>query len=1692
MARKLNVNTATAPQLAAVPGLSADLAVRIVEHRARVGPFRVLEELAAVSGIDAALVERLRPHLATEDESTAPAPPERPPHLLRLTLRNEEALPYTGHRVAAAFARRPRDADTAEAPAMENVPGLLEQALPSAGQTTLAFPHREELAGEVVLSVRAPDGALLREERLPAQRLPEALQLDVVPVRYAEPAPNTDPGFGKPRRLKGRVIDEAGQRQVARRQVVVWAVDVESPEPADFRALIATDTDDHGYFGGPYPVGRFGAAQGTVALGGGERASVPIHLQDDGSFPESVILVVTLPPPVGLPEDCDCRGADVPRDPDAADLGRADGTYSSDPGAGRCVDFTKPDRTLEEYTFAYVVRTTEPVVKGLTLQEPTKIDVSRLRGLLAPLVAGASASIARESTSDALAAAAPLDARLDAAASRIALGRAAASSAVGAAAAELEAAHATGAEAGRAAATMPRLATEHIDARVLRSLAADPEAFSLEKVAAAAQLTLHADLIRVLDQRLAQEPGRTPLDCRRSIDWDHEPTLYQACTIAHGHVLRFKQEWVADGYSMGNLLYSLPLAPGQKKQIAVVDWERRETAARTEELVSREALEAEISRDRDINEIVSGTVNESVRGGSRSTTGSIAGGFGAPVLGGLLGVGGGASSAVSSAWQDSSRNTAASALNQLRDRTIQTASALRSQRSTVVQTVSQGERVVATTETVANYNHCHAITIQYFEVLRHLLVRQRLVDVQECLFVPLLMSRFDRDKALRWRSTLAPAVPPRLRPGFDALERMRNNYVGSDLPVGTYADQALEHLEGHLYLRFELARPRDADDDFDANAWTFVTRLFPTLSAADFYRQHLRGQALKDRIFQEQLAPRIAERFVQHLRFFAVDLNGQRIRLPVDTTLVSDYAPERPLYVSLRLSAALPALARRAVRSLEISDVSGLSPLPLFQLLPADSKVIVTTGTASYRTRYSSGHLFRDAQVMNDLLGGDVVRIDCPLSREELRNPREEDKELSRQLLAHLNEHLEPMHHRVWGNTSRDRLFMLLDGFEAPNAGGRSVASVVQLELIGIVGNSLILPVAPGFHLDPTFRQDIENPIDLLEHYQPNTPIEPSRIAIPTRGVYAEAVMGACNSCERKEEERFWRWEESPLPDQPPPILPVSTETRRAEPPDLTAKDFPAPIVAMQNAPAAPDPTGLAAAMQLLGTAGLFKDITGLEGTQRNAAAALQSAFSTAQFFGGKAADLALQQKMSRDIDKAMRTIATAKQSGLLTEQQSQELTRNAISGMIGGGPEEKSKSLATADEVRKIADSAAANKADIAVKRPDGETVEARTLPQAIKPGAATEVVLDGNTPAARTFHPEKGDKSGRTQLRAVVSGAPPGARFAWTAQHPDKLRFDQPQAGATDVLAGESGVTSVSFEVRDPQGNSLRVAHIEVGVPLFVQVSEYAGAAYASHRTGLADPHRFATVLADFGLTGQRDAVLQTAKLVAEFLLRQANVRLIWGLAPVADALPAQFQAGAFAAGFLIPLSIAGFAPTSRFGNAQATGTLGLTNTTRAGDILPTTGVIEVYPGGLDSNVFPQVTRLRAEVRRLIDAVAADPADAAAAQELARLQDVWAEVIGRVTGLTIAHEVHHMMLANAPGLTGGHTTAPEIDLLSPGSALDFKQWSGIETPSPLPATFPAAGTFTDRGFNGLAVIGEANQGRVDALFPVPPAFPF
>jgi competence ComEA-like helix-hairpin-helix protein len=1613
MPRPVNLNRATMEELVELPGIGKTLAERIIAHRERGGGFHAVTGLLEVAGMTERLVSSLRDRLTTSEGS---AEPEEAAALTVILDPGDDGGDYEGFRVTASGSRKEEDL---------TVPFLASAFTSAKGEATLPVPDREAIVGSVTVEVLRPDGAVAASVSRPGSALPLRLEIDVAPGSYGTTQPNRDPAAGLPARVRGRVIDETGKAVPAGLQVVLWGAQADNPVDADFRALVVTTTDSLGHFTGPYPVGTFTAAHAAVAIGE-DPQNVTIHLKE-GLFPESVILVVRLPSKDALApddEECGCHGvADPPRSPDSTELARADGTFSSDPGAGRCVDFTKPDRTLEEFTYSYVVRTTEPEIRGFTLAEPPKIDLGRIKDLVLATAAPAAAEMA-----------APVLMRSGAEGTTTVHARMVASEPAG----EVLARELEGAK---------------VDARVLKTLARDPDGFSLTTLAKSFKRTSHADLLRLLGRVAVRPPGRKRMSCDNAVDWDDDPTIYQACTIAHGHILRFKQEWVADGYSMGNLLYSLPLAPGQKKQISVVDWERREAAGRTEILEAEESLEALIQRDRDVSDVVTGVVNERTRGGSRSSSSAVAGGFGIGAIGtgvgGLLGVGGGRSSANSSSWQVSSRSTAASALNQLRDRTVQSASAVRSQRSSVVQTVRQGERVAATTESVANYNHCHAITIQYFEVLRHLLVRQRLTDVQECLFVPLLMSRFTDDKALRWRDTLGRAVPRALRRGFDALDRIENNYAGSDLPLGRYADEQILSVDGDLRLRFQLARPKDKDDDtFDASAWHPLLSLFG-FNPRDFYDAFLKDQRFKDRIFLEQLGPRIASTVVSLLKVHALKTDGSTADLHVDPTLVTTFQNDRELYVTLRMQQDPDTVNRSQVKAVIISSRLQLPGLPfVIDALPAGSRLIVESGSMRYRTAHHEDFLFRSRAIRNDLTGHDDVRIETPLNRQELRNPREEDKESARKLLDHLNEHIERYHHAIWARMSDDRRYMLLDGFQAPNAGGRSVASVVDNELIGMVGNCLVLPVARGYHLDPTFNQDAEKPVDLLEHYEPNTPMEPLRIALPTKGVYAEAVMGACNSCEHKDEARFWRWEESPIPDSPPAILPTSTDTRRAEPPDLTAKDLPAPIIAMQSAPAAPDPAGVAGVLQLLGQSGIFRDMAGLEGTQRNAAAALEQAFQTATTFGTKAADLALQGKMAKDVDKAMRTIQAAKTSGLLTDEQAQELTQTAIRGLVGAGATNPPKATTT-DELKDLTNTAGAQKAAVKVSRPTGEQVEvdARSTEDAPRP----VILLDGDTASAehRAFRPSAGDKTLIIQVGATFRNAPAGSRLRWSSPTPGALTIDNPNAAKTRVRGVTPGVHDLDVELLDGGGTRIASMKLKVSVPQCVRVTESAADLDAA--------------LTDAKLAGKKDDVLAEVKRVAEHLLARANVRVFWEVGGLAEAVPAH-----------VPASNVVVATIK---NKDPNGNLGVTFGPAAGDTFDET--IEVFPGMYSEDDAIDVdTETQALIVQLESSVPGDP----------DLVPIATKVYGRLIGETLSHEIGHALLWDDIPADGHNSPAIPNDLMNRGVDRLFGQRTGMENTAQVSPVLPEH--YVDHGLNAIGGFQAVNQGLIDGQWPVPPAF--
>ena len=620
------------------------------------------------------------------------------------SLRAKEKADFSGCRITASYTTSV-DPVTGDPGGTLTAPATASAAVDASGGWTLQLPDKG-ITGTVELNATAPSGIRIGSKQFAAGTVPAQVDLDAAAVVPLVATPSSDPTLGRSVSLTGRVLNPDGSGAPAGLLVILWGRLVSNaPTPPSPVPVLAAMTSDGGYFSDAWPTGTYASGYGTVAAA--DPITVPLV---DQRFPTTVVLVASVPlepsPRHDHEDGCACTTTPS-RVPSQAELTANPSAYSADAGGGRCVDFTVPNRTLEEVTFHAVVRTTEPEIKGVQLPDPTQLAeplVSRLRML---------------ST-------------------------------------ERNAAPAGDGGGAMAAAGSLRLHPEVIADQMYTGLAVGPPSeAALLRADQLSKLKLIGELVTLLG---SDQGDRVTLDAGHLVQWDDHPVSYEATTVAIGHLLTLKQVWRADGYSLGDLLYSLPLAPGQKKQLATIDWDRRETAARQATRQANESLDAVLVHDRDVSDIINSALTEHDRGESSASVSAVGGGIGGFIGPVVFGGGAASSSASSTAHAHNARDVTASALNQAQDRTSQAANSVRSQRITVVQSARQGESMRVQTDVVANHNHCHAITMEYFEVLRHFQVSVELADVQECLFVPLAISPFTPAKALRWRGSLMPAL----------------------------------------------------------------------------------------------------------------------------------------------------------------------------------------------------------------------------------------------------------------------------------------------------------------------------------------------------------------------------------------------------------------------------------------------------------------------------------------------------------------------------------------------------------------------------------------------------------------------------------------------------------------------------------------------------------------------------------------------------------------------------------------------------------------------------------------------------------------------------------------------------------------------------------------------------------------------
>jgi hypothetical protein len=463
----------------------------------------------------------------------------------------------------------------------------------------------------------------------------------------------------------------------------------------------------------------------------------------------------------------------------------------------------------------------------------------------------------------------------------------------------------------------------------------------------------------------------------------------------------------------------------------------------------------------------------------------------------------------------------------------------------------------------------------------------------------------------------------------------------------------------------------------------------------------------------------------------------------------------------------------------------------------------------------------------------------------------------------------------------------------------------------------------------------------------------------------------------------------------------------------------------------------------------------------------------TAQFFGGKAADLALQGKMSKDIDKTTRAIEEAKAKGLITDAQAQELTKGALNALIGGGAGGEDKELTSVPEVKQAIQRASGPGGEVNLSRAFGGDREDLALKMPTDESGRSWIMEPADQRAwarARSFNPSPTNpsKTGKTVLKVTTRPLPEGGSVRWSVPPDQTGRYTlaggkKVQSGLkADVTGIRPGLAKIDFDVFDADGNSVESQKYDLSIPQFVTVDENSA---------------FAQVVERFGLTAFKDDILIEAKGTCDNLLSDANVRLIWTMAPFSETLPAHLTSD-----LVTKVDLAGD-PSGTFSGMLALLGVTLDRDGNSVHVGPTDfdEVIQIFPGAMTD---PMITDLDdgvvATIQASIDAppLTSNPAGALAVT-----------VVGRVIGTSMAHEILHALVGAMFPLGAAHTNA-QRDILRNGSGFTFEHLTGVQITDA--ANFPDAGSFTDIGRDHI------NRPQVDgtlpgitANFPVPPAFP-
>lgn len=692
-----------------------------------------------------------------------------------------------------------------------------------------------------------------------------------------------------------------------------------------------------------------------------------------------------------------------------------------------------------------------------------------------------------------------------------------------------------------------------------------------------------------MDQEANQAPIENPISLMHAVNNQsgfNKPAV--------GVLLTYSQSWYAKGVTLGHMLHSLALAPGEATRIAVVDWSRRTSATTSESIAETEQLDNATQHARAISEVQNAVASELQSGGSmssgwaQSSSSSEVTADSSGFLQSVLGSSGSGSDttqesttssrAQSTSWSIGTRSISADMTQNVNDRTEQFANSVRNRRATAVREVSQSEHESVSTRIIANYNHMHAMTVQYYEVVQVYEVATQLHAAQRCIFIPFEFLRFDQADSM------------------DVVERFRGSLLSSAL-----TKRARDLLFDHSTM--VAIKPFNRIDTRQFHSTMAVDQPSVAANPANQPVGATDGQAADDNAGDGNASvSRFSQNRPEWNRNAVLKISKVIGRSPFRPGNNSIYLPDETELLglsfdsvnisSIRLSRpGIPTSQNTFSVAKDSSRVEFPAGIRLTDIEEISAKKSTNPAASADLTLYCA---FKGRPFTTDTM---LIKLKSGTAMQKVVALESDEPDRQQELLAHLQENRSHYSQRVFENLDSATLVMLLSPF---SWNGKPLTDQVEPKPIAAAGNFLVFKAPIDANESSGVTDDGVN-LD-WQTVTRNRGIEfdtvnARLVPVPTGGVFAEAVLGRSNSAEKLDITRFWNWQDSPIPLQPPEIAPVGVGSRGTSE-NLTPGDLSAPILNVVNPTNLPDPAGLSSSLGAIANSNLFRDMSGLQGTQ--------------------------------------------------------------------------------------------------------------------------------------------------------------------------------------------------------------------------------------------------------------------------------------------------------------------------------------------------------------------------------------------------------------------------------------------------------------------------------------------------------------